>query len=51
MPSETEQKGYSVASYAVLDNSRIEATKWKAGYGFKNAINRTLEILKNEQGY
>lgn len=51
MPSETEQKGYSVASYAVLDNSRIEAIKWEAGYGFKNAISRTLEILRNEQGY
>ncbi len=45
LPSETEQKGYSVAMYAVLDNSRLENVHWKPGYDFKNAINRTLEIL------
>ncbi|MBP5666852.1 MAG: NAD-dependent epimerase/dehydratase family protein [Salinivirgaceae bacterium] len=45
LPSETEQKGYSVAMYAVLDNSRLENANWKPGYDFKNAINRTLEIL------
>ena len=45
LPTETEQKGYSVAMYAVLDNSRLENTDWKPGYDFKNAINRTLEIL------
>lgn len=45
LPSETEQKGYSVAMCAVLDNSKLENTNWEPGYDFKNAINRTMEIL------
>lgn len=46
LPSETEQKGFSVAMRAILDNNRLRAIGWKPQYDFSNAINRTLDILK-----
>ena len=45
LPSETEQKGYSVAAYAVLDNSRLQSVGWKPCYSFASALHRTLDIL------
>ena len=45
LPSETEQKGYSVAMRAILDNNRLKAIGWNPQYDFSNAINRTLNIL------
>lgn len=46
LPTETEKKGFSVAMQAVLDNSKICEIGWKPLYTIKEAINRTLEILK-----
>ncbi len=46
LPTETEQKGFSVAMRAILDNNRLKAIGWKPQYDFSNAINRTLDILK-----
>lgn len=47
LPSETEAKGYSIAVNAILDNNRLLKLGWKPQYGFKNAITRTLDIIRN----
>ena len=46
LPSETERKGFSVAMNAILDNKRIRSIGWIPCYDMKNALNRTLSILK-----
>ena len=46
LPSETEQKGFSIAMRAILDNERLSAIGWQPGYDMKTAISRTLDILK-----
>lgn len=47
LPSETERKGFSVAMNAILDNSKLRDLGWQPRYTMKNALNRTLSILKN----
>ncbi len=46
-PSLTEQKGYSIAARAVLDNSRLRAIGWEPLYDFHSAVIRTIKILDN----
>lgn len=46
LPSETELKGFSIAMRAVLDNSRLRALHWEPVFTMKDAVRRTLEILK-----
>jgi nucleoside-diphosphate-sugar epimerase len=46
LPTEVEQKGYSVAMHAILDNSKLMSIGFTPMYPFNNAILRTLEILK-----
>lgn len=46
LPSETERKGFSVAMKAILNNNRILSIGWKPIFDMKNALNRTLTILK-----
>lgn len=49
IPSEVEKKGFSKASDARLDYSKIEMElNWKPQYSIENAINRTIKILKDE---
>lgn len=48
LPSEVEQKGYSVAMHAILDNSRLRSIGFQPLYSFDEAINRTLEVLNKE---
>ena len=45
LPSEVERKGYSVASYAILDNSRLVSIGWVPKYTMKDAIQRTVTML------
>ena len=45
LPSEVEQKGYSVAMYAILDNDKLLSLGFKPLYSFEEAIHRTLDIL------
>lgn len=45
IPSEMERKGYSVATRALLDNSRLRSAGWNPLYGFNDAITRTILIL------
>lgn len=46
LPSETEQKGFSIAMRAILDNNRIKGIGWQPGYTMADAISHTLSILK-----
>lgn len=47
LPSETERKGYSVAMQAILDNTRLLSIGYQPNYTFEDAIQRTLDVLKN----
>lgn len=47
LPSDVEQKGYSVAMHAILDNSRLLSIGFSPIYSFDNAVRRTLNILRN----
>lgn len=46
LPSEVEQKGFSIAMNAILDNSKLKALGFVPQYKMKDAIIRTIEILK-----
>ena len=45
LPTEEEQKGYSIAKNAILDNTRIKNIGFKPRYTIEDAINRTISIL------
>lgn len=45
LPSEVEQKGYSVAMHAILDNDRLQSIGFQPLFPFDEAIRRTLVIL------
>lgn len=49
LPSESESKGFSIAMNAILNNNRLVNIGWKSHYNSVNAINRTLEILKDSK--
>ena len=49
LPSETEQKGYSVATRALLDTKRLQALGWAPHYVMQDAVYRTLSILRHEE--
>lgn len=46
IPSDTEKKGFSIATQAVMDNTRLLELGWTQYYSFGDAIRRTIEILK-----
>ena len=50
LPSDVEQKGYSVAMRAILDNTRLLSIGYHPVYSFENAICRTLSLLANDLG-
>ena len=45
LPSEVERKGFSIATKAVLDNRKLKSLGWTAFYDMQNAVNRTLDIM------
>lgn len=47
LPSETEKKGFSIAMQAILDIGMINKLGFIPNYDFKNAIERTIKILKS----
>lgn len=47
LPSESERKGYSVAMQAILANDKIKSIGFKPMYSMKDAVERTVAILKN----
>ena len=46
LPSEAEQKGFSIAMQAILSNERIKGIGFAPYYEMKDAINRTIQILR-----
>ena len=46
LPSEVEQKGFSIAMHAILSNERIKGIGFKPHYSISDAINRTIQILR-----
>ena len=47
LPSETESKGFSIATKAILDNTRLRGIGFTPRYTIRDAIQRTIEILKS----
>ena len=45
LPSEAENKGFSIATKAILDNQRLLRIGWKPVSSKEQAIRRTLEVL------
>lgn len=45
LPDDNERRGYSAATKAVMDSSRLKALGWSARYGMKDGLIRTLDIL------
>ena len=48
LPSESEAKGYSIATQAILDNTKLKITGFRPAYNFKDAVERTITILRDE---
>lgn len=46
LPSETEQKGYSLATVAILDNGKLLSSGFKTLYRMFDALQRTMKIVK-----
>jgi len=46
IPTAAEQKGFSIATYAILANDRIKNIGYIPKYTIKDAINRTIAILR-----
>ena len=47
LPSNVEQKGYSIATQAILDNHRLTRIGYNSQYSFFNSLERTIKILQN----
>lgn len=48
LPDSTEAAGYSTASVAVMDSSKLRKLGWKQHYAFYDGIQRTLVLLRQE---
>jgi len=48
IPSSVESAGYSKATKALLNSSKLRGLGWKPMYSTKDGIIRTVEILKNK---
>ena len=49
LPSETEKAGYSKATKAVLDSSKLHELGWKAKYTIETGVQRTIKMLKDNE--
>ena len=50
-PSENEQRGYSLATTARLDGSRLRSLGWEPAYDIRAGIIRTVAILRSADTY
>ena len=50
LPDETEQRGYSTASKALLDSEKLRALGWRARYDITAGIRETIDILRDIYG-
>ena len=48
LPSEQENKGYSIASVAIMDNNMLRALSWNGSYEIREAIEHVITILENK---
>lgn len=48
LPDEVESRGYSTATKAILDTSKIRATGWAPGYGIDEGLSRTVSALASQ---
>lgn len=48
LPSESERKGFSVAMNAILDTERLRGSGFTPIYTMRDAVARTIHILKND---
>lgn len=46
IPNETESKGYSKATVAIMDNTKIKTLGWSAYTSLQKGIQSTIDILK-----
>lgn len=46
LPTETEQKGFSIAMQAILDNSKLKSIGFVPKYNMQIAIERTIVIMR-----
>jgi nucleoside-diphosphate-sugar epimerase len=49
LPDEVERAGYSTATRAVMDASRVRAKGWRACYGLRDGLERTIRILRSTE--
>ena len=49
IPDAAEEAGYSKATKARLDGSKLRALGWKPQYDIKSGIERTINILKQQE--
>ena len=47
LPSETEAKGFSIATKAILDDARLKGIGFVPRYTIRDAIRRTIDILSD----
>ena len=50
LPDEVESAGFSRATKARLDGAKLQALGWRARYGIREGIPRTMEILRDLMG-
>lgn len=49
LPDESERKGYSTATRARIDGSRIRSLGWKPFYSVRDGFKNTVDILRNDR--
>lgn len=49
LPNETERKGFSKATKALMDASKLRSLGWDAKYSMSEGIDRTITIMKDIQ--
>lgn len=49
LPDETEKAGYSAATKAVLDSTKMEQLGWKAATPIEQGLHKTVQILHTTQ--
>lgn len=50
LPDETERRGYSTASKALLDAGKLRTLGWKASYDVAAGVRETIDILRELNG-
>lgn len=46
LPDATERAGFSTATKAIMDGSRVRALSWEPRYGIEEALAQTVDVLK-----